>query len=202
MKTEENIVQKYRIRIKNGDAELEVEGDKDFVSKEIRDLKDNMTFVMQQPPTQTITETGTAQITQTPSEATDLETNIYNFANKLGVNPEQIKHIFDFEDEKLTLLISPGDKKVSIKQQKIALAVLTAYKNCYGQEELVVRELNRNIQYVGLSTGNLSTNLKKIKSEIIMKGKAKSTNMAYKLTAPGEQRGIGIIQELISPVQE
>jgi len=201
MKTEENIVQKYRIRIKNGDAELEVEGDKDFVSKEIRDLKDNMTFVIQQSPTQNITETDAAQITQVPSEATNLETNIFNFANKLGVTDEQLKQVFDFEDEKLTLLITPTDKKISIKQQKIALAVLTTYKNCYGQEELSVRELNRNIEYVGLSTGNLSTNFKKIKSEIIMKGKPKSTNMTYKVTAPGERRGIKIIQELITPIQ-
>lgn len=123
------------------------------------------------------------------------EHKIKKLSEATKLTEDSLKHVFHFEKNDVTLLCKINGNNEREKQLKTTLLILTAYHFLYGKDEILSKNLIEKLKYLGIgSLQNLSRNLKKHK-QFIMVGKGSST-FSYKITYPGIQKGISIINEL------
>jgi len=126
-----------------------------------------------------------------------LDQGIKRLAKKAGITEEQVRGIFDFEGEKLTLIKLPEGNEREITQNA-TLVILLGYKYCFTNEDILAIEIRRNLAENEVSLNNFATHLNKIIHSLIRrKGKQKSAKTNYKLTLPGEVKAKKIINEMI-----
>ena len=130
-------------------------------------------------------------------EKDNFEKKLEKFSIEAKISKEQLRHVFDFEEEGLRLIKTIEGKVESEKQIKATLCILTAYHYCYDSDEIRSQDLRKKLEWLGIgSLVNLSTNLANYKQFIIPKGKPSSSKYSYKITYPGIKRGSEIIKEL------
>lgn len=126
---------------------------------------------------------------------TSLEEKIKKFASKFGILENQLRNVFDFDTNALTLIKVKG-KSEREKTQNATLAVLFGYKYCYGKNEVMSMEIRRNVAENGISLNNFATYLNAIIPSLIRRrGKPKSVKTTYRLTVPGEVKAREIIKD-------
>jgi hypothetical protein len=126
---------------------------------------------------------------------TSLDEGIKKLAADAGITEEQLKHVFDFEDEDLNLIATVEGNEAE-KQFKATICILTALDYCYGKDIIESKILRKKLEKLGISLNNLSTNLAKFANFIVPKGEPGSHNFCYKITLPGKKKGFEIIKSL------
>lgn len=124
------------------------------------------------------------------------EIDFKKLAEKINVNVDKIRELFDIENNTLTLLkvSGEGDRE---KTQNISLAVLMGYKYLLNNEQILSIELRRNVAENGVPVDNFATYLNEIIPSLIRrKGKPKSPKTTYKLTTLGEARAKELLKKL------
>ena len=126
-----------------------------------------------------------------------IKDSIEKLAQKTDLTVEELKHIFDFEENDVRI-IHPVEGKESERQLNATILYLTVYKYCFGLEEIDSGDLRKKLTDLGIgSLVNLSSNLKRYKNYIVHKMSAwGATDTSYRITIPGELRGIKLIKEL------
>jgi len=127
----------------------------------------------------------------------DIGADIGKLSKDAGINEEQLRHVFDFEKEDLSLIVTVEGKSEIEKQFKATVCILTAYHYCYNSDEIKSQGLRKKLEWLGIkSLVNLSSNLANYKQFVLPKGKPGSPKFSYKITFPGIKRGLEIIKEL------
>ncbi|MFH1774527.1 MAG: hypothetical protein ABH874_06175 [Methanobacteriota archaeon] len=127
-----------------------------------------------------------------------LDQGIKKLAADAGITEEQLKHVFDFEEEDLNLIAAIEGNEAE-KQCRATICILTALDYCYGKDIIESKILRKKLEKLGISSlNNLSTNLAKFANFIVPKGEPGSPNFCYKITLPGKKKGLEIIRELAS----
>lgn len=126
-----------------------------------------------------------------------IENKIKKLSEAAALSKDTLKNIFHFEDDYIILLCNIEGKNEAEKQLKATLVILTAYNHLYDKDRILSKDLVDKLKYLGIgSLVNLSTNLRKYRQYIIPLGKQGSSNFSYKITHPGIQKGLEIINEL------
>lgn len=129
-------------------------------------------------------------------ETLEIKEGIERLTRKIGVPEEKIKELFDFEGNTLTSVKVIG-KNEKEKTQNIVLIVILGYKYFYGIEEILAKEIKRNVAENRISINNFATHLKEITPSLIRKkGVPKSPKTIYKLTVLGESTAREILKKL------
>jgi len=129
----------------------------------------------------------------------NIEKGIEKLSGDAGISEEQLRSVFDFEEEDLSLIATVEGKNEAEKQFKATICILTAYHYCYDRDETRSQDLRKKLEWLGIkSLGILSANLAKYKQLIRPKGKSRSPQFAYKITYPGIKKGLEIIKGLAS----
>ena len=117
-------------------------------------------------------------------------------AQKIGVDSEKIRQLFDIENNNLTLLKSIGEDERE-RTKKIALLVLLAYRYFFGNEQVLSKEIRRNVAENRVPVNNFATYLNELIPSLIRRmGKLKSPSTTYKLTPLGEAEAKERIKKL------
>jgi len=116
-----------------------------------------------------------------------------------GINEDELRCVFDFEEKDLSLIATVEGKSEAVKQFKASVGILTAYHYCYHKDEIMSQDLRKKLEWLGIrSLANLSANLSDYKQLIRPKGKSGSPQFSYKITFPGIKKGLEIIKEWAS----
>lgn len=126
-----------------------------------------------------------------------LEKNMGKLAKSAGIEIDQVKQIYDFEKEDLTLLVEAGGEDVGEKQLRATLVILVGLSYCYEKEEILSGVLGKKLKTLGISLANLARNLDEHPRFVLPVGKPKSTKFQYKITVPGKNEGLKIVRELV-----
>ena len=125
--------------------------------------------------------------------------SIKKLAKDANITIDQLRQIFDFEEEDLTLLTEIIGKNEEERQFKATLLMLTGLSYCYGREEILSPDLKERLARLDIrSLTNLSANLRKYRQYILLKGRPGDPRARYKITGPGKRKGLGMILELIA----
>lgn len=121
---------------------------------------------------------------------------IEKLAKKIDVNADKVKELFDVEDQTLTLLRVAGTDEGE-KTQSVSLIVLLGYRYFFDKEEILSKEIRRNVAENRIPLNNFATYLNEIIPSLIRrKGKPKSPKTTYKLTVSGEVKAREKLKEL------
>lgn len=126
------------------------------------------------------------------------EKHIKRLAEKVGMSEDDIKKIFDVEEECLTLtnVIGKDDRENTIN---VTLLVLLGYKYFFGIDDVLSQEIRRNIAENRVSLSSYSYYLNAITPSLVRrKGKPKSPKTTYKLTTLGEAEGREALKRHVS----
>ncbi len=128
---------------------------------------------------QLITEKETEQkkTENAPTTESGLDAKIQNFANKCNLKVEQLKNVYEFEED-TPIFIVRFKKTETEKQILISRLLLVAYEEVYDQEWLSLKQILKNHGVKGLK--HLSENIEK-SGLFLKKGGTKSTQ--YKLVS-------------------
>ena len=104
--------------------------------------------------------------------------------------------VYDLEGNSLTIVkIFGEDDREKIKN--ITLLVLLGYKYILGNNEVLSKEIRRNVAENRISLNNFATYLKEITPSLIRrKGKLRSPNTIYKLTTLGEVSARDLLKKI------
>ena len=129
--------------------------------------------------------------------------SIRRLAEKVNMDENELKHIFEFEDNDVRIILPIEGKSEGDRQLKATLLYLVAYRYCFGLNEIASKDLRRKLQDLGIrSLVNLSTQLKSYPNFIWHKlDKQGSTSGKYKITTPGEIEGIKLIAQLKNKIR-
>ena len=117
-------------------------------------------------------------------------------AGKIDIEKEEIWECFDLEDTILTVINTIGEDDKE-KTQNISLLCLLGYKYFFGKNDLLSKEIRRNVAENDIPLNNFATYLKEIMPTLIRrKGKPKSTKITYRLTTLGEARAQKLLKNL------
>jgi len=132
------------------------------------------------------------------TEGNDLSTldeKVDSLANKMDLEVEDLKSIFDFEKDQPYLIKDlPGSKNIE-KQHKFVTMYLTVLKYCYNQEKIKsskLKEIAEDKEFMDTHFGN---NIKNYTPYIRTMGKRRGTK--YKITHPGTKKGMDFIKKLV-----
>jgi len=126
-----------------------------------------------------------------------VEAGSQKLSREAGITEEQLRYVFDFEEEDLNLIQPVHGQNEREKQFRASICILTGYHYCYGRDQIRSEELRKKLEWLGLkSLTNLSTNLSRYKMFIVPKGQPRSPTYGYKITLPGIKRAIETIKEL------
>jgi hypothetical protein len=124
------------------------------------------------------------------------EASIEKLAEKVGSNIEKLESLFDIENNTLTLLKVEGNDEAD-KTKKISLMVLLGYKYIFGNENVLSKEIRRNVAENKIPLNNFATYLNEMIPSMVRRiGKRKSKTTKYKLTPPGETEAKEIVKQL------
>jgi len=124
--------------------------------------------------------------------------SISKLAEKASMDEAKLKHIFEFEENDVRIIMPIEGRSEGDRQLKATLLYLVAYDTCFNLREVNSSDLRQKLQDLGIrSLVNLSTQLKGYPNFIWHKiGKTGSTSSSYKITTPGEIEGIRLLKEL------
>jgi len=126
-------------------------------------------------------------------EGTSLEIKIKNFARKCNVSVEQLKNVYDFEEEKPTFILARAIQGSHSERQCLASRyLLVAYDEVYGKKWVSLSKV-LDEHSIG-SLQHLARNLERRSDIFRTKGKGKSTK--YKLTDIAKRETFDMIREL------
>lgn len=115
-------------------------------------------------------------------------------AKACETNIEQIRDVFEFENEEFAILKKiPGDNTAE-KQINASLCILTAWAKGMNVPWLKVIDLGKAIKEIPLSTKHLGENITKTEY-FVRKGNSKGAK--YHITTAGLNEGIRLIKKLI-----
>lgn len=115
-----------------------------------------------------------------------IKSGFSKLAEKVKIVEDKICEIFDIDGESLTLTKICG-KDDPEKTKNGAVMTLLGYKYILNKDGLLSKEIRRNIGVNKVPLNNFATHLNTIiPSLILRKGKPKSPNTTYRLTALGE----------------
>ena len=124
------------------------------------------------------------------------ESGIKKLAEKVGANIEKLESLFDIENDTLTLLKVEGNDEAD-KTKKISLMVLLGYKYIFGTENVLSKEIRRNVAENRIPLNNFATYLNEMIPSLIRRiGKLKSKTTMYKLNPLGEAEAKEIVKQL------
>ena len=122
--------------------------------------------------------------------------NVTRLAEKAKVSEEDIKQIFDLEDNSLTLVKVIGEDDQE-RTRNVTLLVLLGYQYLFGIDEVLSIEIKRNVAENRIPVNNFATYLNEIIPSLIRrKGKLGSTKTTYKLTTVGEVKARELLKNL------
>lgn len=117
-------------------------------------------------------------------------------AEKIGVTEDDIEKIFDIEEDSLTLINIPGEGEKA-KTINTTLLALLGYKYFFGKNEVLSREIKRNVTENRISVNNFATHVNDIIPSLTRrKGKSYSPNTTYRLTPLGEAEAKELLKNL------
>ena len=122
--------------------------------------------------------------------------DIEKLARKIGIKNGKVRELFDIENNTLTILkvVGKDDKE---RTQKISLAVLLGYKYSLGNEQVLSKEIRRNVAENRVPVNNFAKYLNELIPSLIRRvGKPKSPKTTYKLTPLGEAEAKEILRKL------
>jgi hypothetical protein len=126
----------------------------------------------------------------------EVKLDFARLAQKIGADSEKIKQLFDIENSNLTLLKVVGEDERE-KTKKISLVVLLGYKYFFGNEQVLSKEMKRNVAENRVPINNFARYLNELIPSMIRRmGKLKSPKTTYKLTPLGEAEAKEIIKKL------
>jgi hypothetical protein len=126
-------------------------------------------------------------------EETSLEIKIENFAKKCNVSTEQLKNVYDFEEEKPTFILARTlQGSHSERQVLVSRCLLAAYDEVYGKKWVSLRKV-LDEHSIG-SLQHLARNLERRLDIFRIRGKGKSTE--YKLTDTAKSETLDMIRAL------
>lgn len=131
-----------------------------------------------------------------PHEIARPKNGIKRLAAKISISEEDIKKIFDLEENSLTLVkvIGEDDKE---RTKSLTLLVLLGYQYLFGVGEVLSHEIKRNAAENRIPVNNFATYLNEITPSLIRrKGKPGSTKTAYRLTTSGEVEARELLKNL------
>lgn len=104
---------------------------------------------------------------------------------KTGVQIDKTQEIFDVEKDMLTVIKIAG-KTDKEKTQNIALLALLGYKYFLNKEDLLSKEIRRNVGVNKVPLNNFGTYLNDLSPSLVSRrGEVRSPNTTYRLTAQG-----------------
>jgi hypothetical protein len=123
---------------------------------------------------------------------------IERLAQKIGVDPEGIKKIFDIEGESLTL-VSIFGKDDKERTKNATLLILIGYKYLFGRDDVLSQEVRRNVAENRVPLNNFSEHLNRITPSLIRrKGKTRSPKTTYRLTSLGEAEARELLRQSVN----
>ena len=126
------------------------------------------------------------------------ENDLEKLASEFATSTDKLNEIFDTEDNTLTVLKFNGND-FNEKTQAISLLVIFGYKYLLNQNNILAKELRRNIIENKIPVNNFATYIKEISPSLIRKsGKPSSTKTTYKLTGLGESKARELLHLLIT----
>jgi hypothetical protein len=129
--------------------------------------------------------------------ATTLEAKIEEFAAKCDISVEQLKNIYDFQEDKPIYTI-PLQENHAENQVLVSRYLLTAYHEVYGKTWV---GLNQVLQEHGIgSLSNLAFNLKKHDDIFRQRGQRKARE--YKLVDAAKQGTFQMIHDIANTAAE
>lgn len=135
------------------------------------------------------------EVIKKPKPEIELKAKIENLAKDAGLTEEQLKHVFNFEENDLDL-IAPIKGSWQEKQLKTTVTILTGLRYCYEKDKILSTHLKRKLENLGIgSLSQLGPTLSEHPQLIIPRGKGRFTS--YKITEPGKKEGLKIIKELV-----
>lgn len=129
--------------------------------------------------------------------------SIKKLCQESNLNEQQLKQIFEFENDKFTIITNIPGNKESRRQQNASLVILTVTNYLYGSKEIKTSELKEYLRDLGIrSLVNLSTHLKSFENYILKKGRGGGKNVIYRITTPGLMKGIELIRQMAGEINE
>lgn len=126
-----------------------------------------------------------------------------NLCKHVGVDENQLGHIFYYEDDQLEFVCPIEGKSIAEKQFNGTILVLTFYHFWKNTNKIKSTELRKILEKEKkLNLNNFSTNLKKSEymKYIRPDGVNGSHDFSYKITNPlGIEKGLEILKKFISP---
>lgn len=126
----------------------------------------------------------------------DIGDRIKKLSEKLRINKDKIKELYDIEDKTLILIKVIGENEKE-KTQNITLLVLFGYKYLFEIENIPAQEIRRNVAENGISLCNFANHLNEVIPSFIRRnGKTRSPKTLYRLTIQGEVKAKEIIKKI------
>lgn len=120
-----------------------------------------------------------------------------NLEAKTKIEIAKLEKIYDYSNNKVSLIFVPIPGETNSEQEKNAARfILLAYRIGLKQELLNASLLRKLLKDAGYGGTNFSSNVRSLRPEVISEGN--SNQNAYKLTVPGEQKAIELIQKIVS----
>jgi len=119
---------------------------------------------------------------------------ISRLSQKIGIPEEKINELFDIEEDQLTIIKTIGEKDKE-KTKNTTLLVLIGYKYLFNTEEVLAREIKRNVAENNIPLNNFATYINEMSPSLVRrKGKLRSPKTTYKLTPYGEAKARELIK--------
>lgn len=129
------------------------------------------------------------------SKAVKSEQLIRRLAQKTGVSTEDIEKTFDLEEESLTLvnIFGRDDRE---RTKNVTLLVLLGYRYFFSKDDVLSKEIRRNIAENRIPLSNFSTYVNEITPSFVRrKGKSRSPMTTYRLTTLGEAEARRLLKQ-------
>jgi len=124
------------------------------------------------------------------------KSGLTRLSEKAGVSEENIKNVYDLEQDSFTIVKIFG-KDDREKTQNTTLLALLGYKYLFGNDDALSQEIRRNVAENKIPLDNFSTHLSKITPALIRrKGKTRSPKTKYRLTTLGESNARDLLKKI------
>lgn len=188
----------YSIKIKKGEFEFEVTGDKDFVESKFDEFKEDIKKtpvikqpkVIMQPPETRTTEIPKTSVSQdfngSPNEI---------LAEKLGISTDEVDQIVHFtEDAPLLVRVPPKANTRAKRQAKAVLMLAYAFKYALKHPKLTSDKLSLACKNSGVEIDHMENAFTRLNSKrwLIKEKKGSKFNI---LTPQGDAEAVKVFKE-------
>lgn len=114
-----------------------------------------------------------------------------------GIPVQKFFEIYDKDEDSITI-INPVGKFIKDKIQNLALLTLFGYRLFFGQAEVPVHEIKRNVTENKITLNNFSKHLDELSPKFIRKPRlSRGSETPCRLTRLGENKAIDLIKRII-----